>query len=88
MLVEESVLAYVEPGVTVHGMDVGRWFNKQREHATWTALADGQRERLEQLGVRPLPPTQETPAKASTGALSAFEKGVAALAQYKPAPNQ
>ncbi|EGX54879.1 helicase [Streptomyces zinciresistens K42] len=83
MLVEESVLAYVEPGVTVHGMDVGRWFNKQREHATWTALTDGQRERLEQVGIVPLPPEQETPAEAPTTASNAFERGVAALAQYK-----
>ncbi|MFH9426264.1 Helicase associated domain protein [Streptomyces sp. NPDC017529] len=83
MLVEESVLAYVEPGVTVHGMDVGRWLERQRQHAVWQALMDGQRERLEQLGVRPLPPEKEAPAKPSKGASGAFERGVAALAQYK-----
>ncbi|MFI0264748.1 helicase associated domain-containing protein [Streptomyces sp. NPDC017056] len=83
MLVEESVSAYVEPGVTVHGMDVGRWLAKQRQHAAWQALTDGQRERLEQLGVRPLPPEQEAPAKPSKGASDAFARGVAALAQYK-----
>ncbi|MFC8247875.1 helicase associated domain-containing protein, partial [Streptomyces chartreusis] len=44
---------------------------------------NGQRERLEQLGIAPLPPQKETPAKAPKTALSTFERGVAALAQYK-----
>ncbi|MFD5399306.1 Helicase associated domain protein [Streptomyces sp. NPDC127097] len=79
----QSALVYIEPGVTVHGMDVGRWLAKQRQHDVWQALMDGQRERLEQLGVRPLPAPEEAPAKAPTAALSAFERGVAALAQYK-----
>ncbi|MFF8235054.1 DEAD/DEAH box helicase [Streptomyces caelestis] len=83
MLVEESVLAYVEPGVTVHGMDIGRWLARQRQHATWHNLMDGQRELLEQLGIRPLPPEREAPTKASRGVSGAFERGVAALAQYK-----
>ncbi|MBT2508506.1 Helicase associated domain protein [Streptomyces sp. ISL-98] len=83
MLAEESVLAYVEPGVTVHGMDVGRWLERQRQHAVWQGLMDGQRERLEQLGVVPLPPEQEAPAKPPKAASGAFERGVAALTQYK-----
>lgn len=36
---------------------------------------DGQRELLEAIGVVPLPPEQEAPAKAASGA---FERGVAA----------
>jgi superfamily II DNA or RNA helicase len=83
MLVEESVLAYVEPGVTVHGMDVGRWLQKNRQHAVWQGLLDGQRERLERLGIVPLPPEQEAPVKASKEPSEAFERGLAALAQYK-----
>jgi superfamily II DNA or RNA helicase len=83
MIVEESVLAYVEPGVTVHGMDVGKWLERQRQHAVWQGLMDGQRERLEQLGVVPLPPEQEAPAKTPKGGPGAFERGVAALEQYK-----
>ncbi|MEU5298595.1 DEAD/DEAH box helicase [Streptomyces umbrinus] len=83
MLVEESVLAYVEPGVTVHGMDVGRWLHKQRRHAVWQELMDGQRERLEQLGITPLVPESEEPPKPSTTSVGAFERGVAALSQYK-----
>ncbi|MFJ6088109.1 Helicase associated domain protein [Streptomyces sp. NPDC092369] len=73
----------VLPGVTVHGMDVGRFLLKQRQHTVWTGLMDGQRERLEQLGVVPLPPEPEAPAKSPRSALSAFERGIAALAQYK-----
>jgi len=44
---------------------------------------DGQRERLQQLGITPLPPEQEAPVKASASASGAFERGVEALAQYK-----
>lgn len=72
LLVEESVLAYVEPGVTVHGMDVGRWLQKQRQRATWQGLMDEQRERLEQLGIAPLRPEQEAPTKPSKGGSGAF----------------
>ncbi|MFE0203920.1 Helicase associated domain protein [Streptomyces sp. NPDC058985] len=70
----------VLPGVTVHGMDIGKWLAKQRTPKVWQALHDGQRERLEQLGIAPEP---VAPAKPTTMPLSAFEKGVAALAQYK-----
>jgi hypothetical protein len=51
--------------------------------AVWQGLMDGQRERLEQLGIVPLPPEQEAPPKPSKGGSGAFERGVAALAQYK-----
>ncbi|MFJ3966080.1 Helicase associated domain protein [Streptomyces sp. NPDC090036] len=83
MLAEETTPARIEPGVTVHGMDIGRWLQKQCQHTVWAGLIDGQRERLEQLGIQPLPPEQETPAKPHKGASGAFERGVAALAQYK-----
>ncbi|MFF2964582.1 helicase associated domain-containing protein [Streptomyces sp. NPDC057963] len=67
----------VLPGVTVHGMDVGRFVAKQRQHEVWAGLMDGQRERLEQLGIGPLaPPTVVKPAGAPVGA---FERGVVAL---------
>ncbi|MER6103650.1 Helicase associated domain protein [Streptomyces sp. NPDC001832] len=83
MLAEESILAYVEPGVTVHGMDIGKWLAKQRKPEVWGALSSGQRERLEAIGVVPMAAELEAPAKPSTAPVSAFEKGVAALAQYK-----
>ncbi|MFF8382017.1 Helicase associated domain protein [Streptomyces sp. NPDC015661] len=85
MLAEETILAYVEPGVTVHGMDIGKWLAKQRKPEVWAALSGGQRERLEAIGVFPYPsePKAPAPAKVSTTGVSAFERGVAALAQYK-----
>ncbi|WP_267257754.1 helicase associated domain-containing protein, partial [Streptomyces tanashiensis] len=83
MLAEETILAYVEPGVTVHGMDIGKWLAKQRKPEVWATLSDGQRERLEAIGVTPHTAELEAPAKPATVAMSAFEKGAAALAQYK-----
>ncbi|WP_327411372.1 Helicase associated domain protein (plasmid) [Streptomyces sp. NBC_01281] len=75
----------VLPGVTVHGMDVGKWLSKQRTSAVWQALSEGQRERLEQLGITPPAPAPppEVPKTPATAPVNAFEKGVAALAQYK-----
>ncbi|MFF4181236.1 Helicase associated domain protein [Streptomyces sp. NPDC001750] len=83
MLAEETILAYVEPGVTVHGMDIGKWLARQRQPEVWAALSDGQRERLETIGVIPHSPGLEASVKPSTAPVSAFERGVAALAQYK-----
>ncbi|MEV5249893.1 DEAD/DEAH box helicase [Streptomyces werraensis] len=74
----------VEPGTGLHGMEVGRWLATQRQHVVWNGLTDGQRDRLRALGVTPLPPEeQEAPAKTPRTASGAFERGVAALAQYK-----
>lgn len=73
----------VLPGFTVHGMDIGKWLAKQRKPQVWQALHDGQRERLQRLGITPIAPEPEAPAKPSTAPLSAFERGVAALTQYK-----
>ncbi|MFF3350971.1 helicase associated domain-containing protein [Streptomyces sp. NPDC002779] len=79
----EAGLTELQPGITGHGMDVGKWLAKQRQHDVWQSLMDRQRELLEAIGVTPLPPDQETTAKAPKTALGAFERGVAALAQYK-----
>ncbi|MFD3663124.1 Helicase associated domain protein [Streptomyces sp. NPDC058659] len=85
MLAEETILGYIEPGVTVHGMDIGKWLARQRKPEVWAALTDGQRERLEAFGIVPHAPEPEAPASAepSTTPVGAFERGVAALAQYK-----
>ncbi|MFD9051760.1 Helicase associated domain protein [Streptomyces zaomyceticus] len=83
MLAEETILGYIEPGVTVHGMDIGKWLARQRRPEVWAALSDGQRERLEAIGVLPHTPEPQAPAEPSTALVSAFERGVAALAQYK-----
>ncbi|MFF1594793.1 Helicase associated domain protein [Streptomyces sp. NPDC058286] len=87
MLAEETILAYIEPGVTVHGMDIGKWLAKQRKPEVWAALTHGQRERLQAVGITP----HTTPALAqpdategpSTTPVSAFERGITALEQYK-----
>lgn len=83
LVADEEGQAEVLPGVTVHRMDIGKWLARQRTLKVWEALTDGQRERLTQLGIVPLAPEPEEPAKPSTAPLSAFERGVAALAQYK-----
>jgi Helicase associated domain len=78
---DENGPAEVLPGFTVHGMDVGKWLARQRKPGVWAALAEGQRERLERLGIVPLAPEPEELAKPSTTPVSAFEKGIVALAQ-------
>lgn len=81
LIADQATLAELLPGVTLGDQDVGAWLKAQREG--WEQLSDGQRERLSGLGVTPLPAPEEPPAKARKGALGAFERGVAALAQYK-----
>lgn len=78
-------LVDVEPGVTIHGRDVGRWLERQRQPVVWQSLTLGQRERLTALGVEPHPAAQqEEPAKKAVGSRStAFSRGLVALAQYK-----
>ncbi|MEW2728912.1 helicase associated domain-containing protein [Streptomyces albidoflavus] len=80
LVADEEGQADVLPGFTVHGMDIGKWLARQRKPEVWQALTGGQRERLEQLGITP--PASELP-KPPAPPLGAFEKGVAALKQYK-----
>ncbi|MGW1108046.1 Helicase associated domain protein [Streptomyces sp. NPDC002540] len=79
LVADEEGQAEVLPGFTVHGMDIGKWLARQRTPKVWQALTGGQRERLEQLGITPLAPEPEEPTRAST----TFERGMAALAQYR-----
>ncbi|MET7458554.1 Helicase associated domain protein [Streptomyces sp. NPDC005574] len=85
LVADEAGQVEVLPGFTVHGMDVGKWLARQQTPKVWGSLTAGQRERLEQLGIKaPAPPAElETPVKPATAPLGAFERGVAALAQYK-----
>jgi hypothetical protein len=78
-------LVDLEEGVTVHGRDVGRWLERQRQHVVWNGLMPAQRERLAALGVQPYPApaAPKQPAKASGGRAGAFERGLEALSQYK-----
>ncbi|MGW3045626.1 Helicase associated domain protein [Kitasatospora sp. NPDC001159] len=82
------------PGVTIHGHDVGRWLERQRQHIVWQGLMDGQRGRLAALGIQPLAApagaVESTAAKgaaggrkAGAGKASAFDRGLTALTQYK-----
>lgn len=84
---DEENPAQVLPGFTVHGMDIGKWLARQRKPEVWKALTGGQRERLEAAGVTPLaapaPVEQAASAEPSTAPVSTFDRGVAALAQYK-----
>ncbi|MFE4023460.1 helicase associated domain-containing protein [Streptomyces sp. NPDC059101] len=83
VLADGAALAEILPGVAVSGQDIGTWLHAQREG--WGQLGDGQRERLAEVGVEPLPATavEQAPAKATTVGSAAFERSVAALAQYK-----
>jgi hypothetical protein len=80
-------LVDLEPGVTIHGHDVGRWLERQRQAVVWHGLTDRQRERLTALGIEPeaAPATPEQPVtvKGPGGRSTAFTRGLAALQQYK-----
>ncbi|MFI9325196.1 helicase associated domain-containing protein [Kitasatospora aureofaciens] len=72
--------------MTIHGLDVRRWLERQRQRIVWQGLMAGQRERLAALDVEPLAAPAEEAApkkKAGAGKPSAFDRGVAALAQYR-----
>jgi hypothetical protein len=82
---DEEGPAEVLPGFTVHGMDVGKWLARQRKPEVWAALTEGQRERLEAVAVTvlaeaPAPVEPDVSVEPSTAPVSAFERGVAALA--------
>ncbi|MFJ9420256.1 Helicase associated domain protein [Streptomyces sp. NPDC101227] len=84
VLADGATLAEILPGVTVGGQDIGAWLHTQRQG--WEQLSDGQRERLAELGAEPLPTTEvQAPAKTvkvRKAGSAAFERGIAALAQY------
>ncbi|MCF2534085.1 helicase associated domain-containing protein [Streptomyces sp. FB2] len=55
-MADEEGQAEVLPGFTVYGMGIGKWLAWQRKTEALQALTDGQRGRLEQLGIVPLAP--------------------------------
>ncbi|MGW2448135.1 Helicase associated domain protein [Streptomyces sp. NPDC001675] len=79
----------IAPGVHLDGDDIGRWLVRQRDARTWAQLSTEQQERLTRLGVTP-PETPATaaqgtakgPGKAGSKAQAAFQRGLAALAQW------
>ncbi|MGY4907003.1 Helicase associated domain protein [Streptomyces sp. 900116325] len=75
----------IQPGVLFEGDDLGRWL--QRQARDWVQLAEAQRERLTALGVKPTErpspaPAAKAAAKGPGKTSAAFQRGVAALAQY------
>jgi hypothetical protein len=83
----DGVLPAIEPGVLFEGDDIGRWLQRQKNPGTWAQLSTEQQERLSKLGVQP--DQAPSPAPAATRAMkrpskaqAAFQRGLAALAQW------
>ncbi|WP_327348922.1 DEAD/DEAH box helicase [Streptomyces europaeiscabiei] len=72
-----GVLPHIAPGVLFESDDLGRWL--QRQTRDWSQLTEEQQRRLSELGITPAEPS---PAAAYSGKSSAFQRGLAALAQY------
>ncbi|WP_435879764.1 helicase associated domain-containing protein [Streptomyces flaveolus] len=78
-------LPHIAPGVLMDGDDFGRWFQRQRRD--WRLLSSKQQKQLSKLGVqpaqaRPPTPTVKGAAKGPSKAQQAFQRGLAALAQW------
>ncbi|GHE56079.1 helicase [Streptomyces longispororuber] len=83
----DGQLPDIAPGVLMDGDDIGRWLQQQKQPSTWARLLPEQRERLTALGVKPLEepspaPAAERAAKGPSKAQQAFQRGLAALAQW------
>ncbi|WP_079168104.1 DEAD/DEAH box helicase [Streptomyces colonosanans] len=83
----DGQLPDIAPGVLMDGDDIGKWLQQQAQPAIWARLLPEQQERLSQLGVTPV--EAPSPAPASKGATKgqgkasqAFQRGLAALAQW------
>ncbi|MGK5450470.1 Helicase associated domain protein [Streptomyces radiopugnans] len=83
-------LEEIRPGLTVGGEDIGLWLARQRTQ--WHQLTDGQRQRLEALGVQPTAPAPGGQAGAGDQAAgtvvvpagaSAWDRALTALRQYQ-----
>jgi hypothetical protein len=83
----DGSLPEIQPGVLMDGDDIGRWLQRQKQPATWAQLSTDQQERLSRLGIKPLeaPSPAPTATRATKGpgkAQQAFQRGLAALAQW------
>lgn len=83
----DGSLPDIAPGVLMDGDDLGRWLQQQREASTWAQLSSEQQERLTRLGIKPTGTRTSTPtatraAKGPNKAQQAFQRGLAALAQW------
>ncbi|WP_206508041.1 DEAD/DEAH box helicase [Streptomyces chrestomyceticus] len=80
-----TVLTEIQPGVLFDGDDLGRWLKRQTN--AWAQLSEKQQRRLTELSVKPAERPATAPADKGTGTTAgktaaAFQRGVAALAQY------
>ncbi|MET7450203.1 Helicase associated domain protein [Streptomyces sp. NPDC005508] len=80
-------LPYIPGGVVYDGDDIGTWRWRQQEPGIWAQLLPEQRERLTALGINapvaPSPAPAAAPATKGPGkAQQAFQRGLAALAQW------
>ncbi|MFE7779397.1 Helicase associated domain protein [Streptomyces sp. NPDC057445] len=75
-----GALPHIAPGVQFQGDDLGKWLQRQRR--SWAELSEEQQQRLTALGVKPA--ERPAPARAAKGGGkgSAFQRGLAALAQW------
>ncbi|MFE3645490.1 Helicase associated domain protein [Streptomyces sp. NPDC059169] len=83
----DGSLPAIEPGVLFEGDDIGRWLQRQKNPGTWAQLSTEQQERLTKLGVQPAQAPSPAPAaprtaKGPSKAQQAFQRGLAALAQW------
>ncbi|GAB3006951.1 hypothetical protein GCM10023080_085880 [Streptomyces pseudoechinosporeus] len=83
----DGSLPEIQPGVLMDGDDIGRWLERQSQPGTWAQLSTEQQERLSKLGVKPVQAPSPTPAakratKGPSKAQQAFQRGLAALAQW------
>lgn len=77
----------IAPGVLMDGDDIGRWLQRQKQPSTWKLLSTEQQERLSKLGIKPVEAPSPAPAatrstKNAGKAQQAFQRGLAALAQW------
>ncbi|MFJ8351765.1 Helicase associated domain protein [Streptomyces sp. NPDC094153] len=83
----DGALPNIAPGVVFDGDDIGRWLQRQTQPGTWAQLSTEQQERLTVLGIKPLQAPSPAPAAGPTAkgpskAQHAFQRGLAALAQW------
>ncbi|WP_333744283.1 DEAD/DEAH box helicase [Streptomyces ardesiacus] len=83
----DGQLPDIAPGVLMDGDDIGRWLQQQKQPGIWARLLPEQQERLSQLGVTPVEAPSPAPAakgatKGQSKAQQAFQRGLAALAQW------
>ncbi|MEV8129413.1 Helicase associated domain protein [Streptomyces sp. NPDC085944] len=83
----DGSLPEIQPGVLFEGDDLGKWLQRQKNPGTWAQLSTEQQEGLSKLGVQPFEAPSPAPAtahatKGPSKAQQAFQRGLAALAQW------